>query len=137
MDKRLEIDELSSTPIWIQLKNRLIYLIMSGHYQPGDRLPTVRDIAVDLKINYNTVNKVYQSLIHDGYLASRRGRGTFVKDVSRSLSPDQDSPADAIIDMAIRQCLKLGVPLDDITSQVAKRVGRFHDAETHSEQERP
>lgn len=133
MDKYLEIDETSTTPIWIQLKNRLIYLIMSGHYKPGDKLPTVRDVAIDLKINYNTVNKVYQNLIHDGYLTSQRGKGTFVRDVTRRRSPDQDSPADSLIDMTIRQCLNLGVPLDDITNQVAKRVEKFRNAEEPSE----
>lgn len=135
MNNPLEIDDSSSTPIWLQLKNRLIYLIMSGYYKPGDKLPTVRDIAVDLKINYNTVNKVYLSLIHDGYLTSRRGKGTFVQDISRSLEPDQDSPADNVIDLAIKQCLDLGVPLDDITNQVARRVLKYRDAHKASGKE--
>lgn len=125
----LKIDERSSVPIWLQLKNRLVYLISSGHYQPGDRLPTVRDLAIDLKINYNTVNKVYLSLLHDGYLTSHRGKGTFVCDISRPDTPKQDSPADNVIDMMIKQCLDLGVPLDDIAQQVAKRVERRHESE--------
>ena len=119
-----EIDERSSVPIWLQLKNRIVYLISSGHYKPGDQLPTVRELAIKLKINYNTVNKVYISLLHDGYLRSHRGRGTFVCDISRPDVPKQDSPADNIIDMMIKQCLDLGVPLDDIPNQVAKRVER-------------
>lgn len=129
MDNPLKIDELSSTPIWVQLRNRLQYLILSGYYKPGDQLPTVRDMAVDLKVNYNTVNKVYLSLIHDGYLASRRGKGTFVQNVARSQSLDQDSPADGIIDIVIKQCLDLGVPLEDIVNQVEKRVARFRETQ--------
>ena len=115
------------TPVSIgkmQLKNRIIYLITSGYYQPGEKLPTVRELAVTLKINYNTVNKVYVSLLHDGYLMSRRGRGTFVNDPVCRGDAIEDSPADAIIDMMIAQCLGAGVPLDDIVNQVSKRVER-------------
>lgn len=119
-----EIDESSSTPIWLQLKNRILYLISSGYFKPGDKLPTVRELAVKLKINYNTVNKVYLSLLHDGYLLSRRGNGTFVRDLSKTDLVRQDSPADTIIDMMIKQCLDVGVPLDGIVGQVQKCVDR-------------
>lgn len=120
----LEIDVHSSVPIWLQLRNRLVFLISSGYYEPGYKLPTVRELAIKLKINYNTVNKVYQSLLHDGYLTSHRGRGTFVCDITRPDIPEEDSPADNVIDMMINQCLNIGVPLDDIANQVAKRVER-------------
>ena len=118
----LEIDERSSVPIWLQLKNRLIYLISSGYYKPGDRLPTVRDLAVKLNINYNTVNKVYLSLLHDGYLISHRGKGTFIDDISKRDCSKDNSQTENVIDIMIKQCLSLGVPLDDIANQVSKRV---------------
>lgn len=121
------IDEASSMPIWLQLRNRIVYLISSGYYAPGDKLPTVRELAIYLKINYNTVNKVYLSLLHDGYLVSHKGRGTFVRDIKETASPNQDSPADNVIDMMIKQCLEVGVPLDDIPNQVNKRVERFKE----------
>ncbi len=127
------IDESSNMPIWLQLRNRIVYLISSGYYAPGDKLPTVRELAIHLKINYNTVNKVYLSLLHDGYLISHKGRGTFVRDIKRTVEPDQDSPADNIIDLMIKQCLEVGVPLDDIPNQVSKRVARFAE-ENLSEQ---
>ena len=129
----LIIDERSSVPIWLQLRNRIIYLISSGHYRPGYKLPTVRELAIKLKVNYNTVNKVYQSLLHDGYLMSHRGRGTFVCDISHPDTPKQDSPADNVIDMMIKQCLELGVPLEDITNQVSKRVERRRGSDPSSE----
>lgn len=128
------IDESSTMPIWLQLKNRIVYLISSGYYKPGDKLPTVRELAITLKINYNTVNKVYLSLLHDGYLLSRRGKGTFVNSLSCDEAQQEDSPADNIIDMMINQCLDLGVPLNEVVKQVAKRVDRRH-RELESEQE--
>ena len=80
---QITIDDDSGIPIWLQLRNRLIYLITSGYYATGDKLPTVREMAVDLGINYNTVSKVYQDIERDGYIVSKRGRGTFVRPTTR------------------------------------------------------
>ena len=70
-----EIDESSGLPVWVQLRNRFVYLIKTGHYQPGDQLPSVRTLAAEAAINYNTVSKVYQSLEEDGYIVSKRRPG--------------------------------------------------------------
>ena len=67
---QITIDDDSGIPIWLQLRNRLIYLITSGFYDTGDKLPTVREMAVELGINYNTVSKVYQDIERDGYIVS-------------------------------------------------------------------
>lgn len=48
-----EIDESSGLPVWVQLRNRFVYLIKTGHYQPGDQLPSVRTLAAEAAINYN------------------------------------------------------------------------------------
>ena len=48
---QITIDSDSGIPLWLQLRNRLIYLIASGRFQAGDKLPTVRELAVDLGIN--------------------------------------------------------------------------------------
>ena len=73
-----KIDPKSGMPIWVQLRNRLLFLITSGYYEVGDQLPTLHNMATQLSINYNTVNKVYQSLERDGLIESRRGFGTVV-----------------------------------------------------------
>ena len=78
-----EIDESSGLPVWVQLRNRFVYLIKTGHYQPGDQLPSVRTLAAEAAINYNTVSKVYINLEHDGYVESVRGRGVFVRDIGK------------------------------------------------------
>ena len=109
-------------PIWLQLRNRLIYLITSGYYACGDKLPTVREMAVDLGINYNTVSKVYQDIERDGYIVSKRGRGTFVHDKYRSASETADNAVDSLADVFIQQCRELGVPRADIVELVEKRL---------------
>ena len=68
-----ELDYNSGLPVWIQVKNRIAYLIGSGEYKAGDQLPTVRSLAVDLDISYNTVNRAYMDLEREG--TSPRARG--------------------------------------------------------------
>ena len=120
-----EINEKSSIPIWLQLKNRFIYLITSGYYKPGDQLPTVRGLAADVEVNYNTVSKVYINLEHDGYVESVRGRGVFVRDIGKLAADDVQSIADTEIEESIKRCLALGMTLDEIMLRmidVAHRV---------------
>ena len=119
---QITIDDDSGIPIWLQLRNRLIYLITSGHYQTGDKLPTVREMAVDLGINYNTVSKVYQDIERDGYIVSKRGRGTFVHDKYKSVEETADNAVESLADVFIQQCRELGVPRADIAKLVERRL---------------
>lgn len=115
-DVPIEIDESSGIPIWLQLRNRLIYLIRSGYYQEGDRLPTMREMAVSLSINYNTVYKVYNDMEDDGYLVSLRSKGTFVSKLPEEMS--KSSEVEELARDFIRQCKELGVEGDEVLDLV-------------------
>lgn len=119
---QITIDSESGIPLWLQLRNRLIYLIASGRFKVGDKLPTVRELAVELGINYNTVSKVYRDIERDGYIVSKRGRGTFVADRGSLETEDGKTEVDFLADEFIRQCRELGVPRDDIASLVERRL---------------
>lgn len=119
---QITIDDDSGIPIWLQLRNRLIYLITSGYYTCGDKLPTVREMAVDLGINYNTVSKVYQDVERDGYIVSKRGRGTFVHDKYKSVEETADNAVESLADVFIQQCRELGVPRAEIVGLVERRL---------------
>lgn len=112
-----ELDEKSSLPIWLQLKNRFIYLITSGYYLPGDQLPTVRGLAAEVEINYNTVSKVYQSLEEDGYIRSKRRQGAFVCDVSDKPGVSIAVTAEIVTAEYLQRCQELGMSLEDIDAQ--------------------
>ena len=116
-----EIDESSGLPVWVQLRNRFVYLIKTGYYQPGDQLPSVRTLAAEAAINYNTVSKVYVNLESDGYVESVRGRGVFVRDIGgRSI-------ADTEIEGCIRRCLALGMTIDEVTLRMMDVTHRLKD----------
>lgn len=117
------MDESSSIPIWLQLKNRFIYLITSGFYKPGDQLPTVRGLAADVEVNYNTVSKVYQSLEEDGYIVSKRRQGAFVADVSDKPGVSANVLAEAVTAEYLQRCQELGLSLEDIEIQFTAALG--------------
>jgi GntR family transcriptional regulator len=118
----ISIDNNSGIPLWLQLRNRLIYLITSGHFRKGDRLPTVRNLAVELGINFNTVSKVYRDIERDGYIVSRQGAGTFASDEYTRREGVAVTEVDLVIDEFIQECLELGVPKDDIAGLVIERL---------------
>jgi GntR family transcriptional regulator len=86
------IDERDATPLHAQLERGIRAALAAGRLRPGDQLPTVRQLAVDLRVNANTVAKVYVHLERQGVLETRRGVGTFVS-----------AAADAPPDPAVRQ----------------------------------
>lgn len=124
---QISIDDSSGIPIWVQLKNRIVYLILSGQLKPDERLPTVRELAAELGINYNTVMKVYQDIERDGYVVSKRGSGTFVTD--RHVDPNDVmiNMARSLADDFIRQCRELGMPRNDIAELVNARLDRSEE----------
>ena len=73
-----DIDPASSVPVYEQIVDRLRYAIAAGRYAPGEQLPSVRQLAVDLLVNPNTVAKAYRELEREGLTFSRRGLGVFV-----------------------------------------------------------
>lgn len=80
------LDGASGVPVYLQIKEQVLHAIARGELTPGDQLPTVREVAVDLEINPNTVNRAYADLEREGVLTSRRGRGTFISDRRRQAS---------------------------------------------------
>jgi GntR family transcriptional regulator len=73
------IDPANPAPIYAQLERGVRTAVAAGWLEPGDQLPTVRQLAVTLKINANTVARAYASLERDGIVESQRGVGTFIR----------------------------------------------------------
>jgi GntR family transcriptional regulator len=72
------IDVKSEIPIYVQLKEEIRGAIVSGRLRNGDRMPTVRQLAVDLGVNANTVAKVYSDLEAGGFISTHQGKGSYV-----------------------------------------------------------
>jgi GntR family transcriptional regulator len=88
---RFQIDRASPLPVYVQLAEQIRLLIHRGALRPGDPLPTVRELAVALALNANTVTRVYRDLQQEGRLRLERGLGTFVAPQQRdSTLTDRD-----------------------------------------------
>lgn len=74
----IQIDPNDPTPLYAQLDRAIRVAVATGRLAAGDQLPTVRQLAIDLRVNANTVAKVYLALEREGFVATKRGVGTFI-----------------------------------------------------------
>jgi len=82
------LDTVNGAPIYRQIIQQIEYAILSGRIQPGDRLPTIRSLAVELKTNPNTIAKAYNELEIRGILATQVGSGTYISDKKPVIEDD-------------------------------------------------
>jgi GntR family transcriptional regulator len=117
------IDAGDPTPIYAQLERAIRVAIVTGRLRSGDRMPTVRQMAVDLRINANTVAKVYAELERTGVLESRRGVGTYVSaaDIRAVAGRDRARQLAALCDRFLAEAGTLGFSADELIEQLANR----------------
>lgn len=108
-------------PIAEQIAVQLRALIRTGRLRPGDRLPPVRVLAGFLRVNRNTVAKVYAALEQAGVLSTTPGRGTFVTAAAVSGSAGVLLP---LVDRLLQQARDEGIPAGDVAALVSRRAGR-------------
>jgi GntR family transcriptional regulator len=94
MDWTSAVDPRDATPLHAQLERSIRVAIAARRLQPGDQLPTVRQLAVALRLNANTVAKVYSHLERMGALETRRGVGTFIAAIDQSTHNDEAREAE-------------------------------------------
>ena len=114
------VDSNSATPIYAQLDRSIRAAIATGALGVGAQLPTVRQLAVDLAVNANTVARVYAQLERDGMLETRRGVGTFVRE---SPSPQaarahRERELRELIQRFVGDAALLGFTLPELISQL-------------------
>jgi len=77
---RIRLDFRSDEPIYGQIVRQIEGLVVDGTLKPGDQLPTVRELAIDLRINFSTVARAYRILDEKRLISTQRGRGTYIWD---------------------------------------------------------
>src|SRR5438270_9323460 len=115
-----QVDANHPTPLYAQLERSIRFAIATGKLRLGDQLPTVRQLAVDLSINANTVARVYAELERAGIIETRRGIGSFV-----TATPQQAHPPDhhrrqlrAFVTRVIGDAAAAGFSIDDVAAEL-------------------
>ena len=77
----LEIDFRSGIPIYLQVVERIKERLAAGQLKPGDQLPTVRALALELRVNFNTIARSYRIMDESGIISTQQGRGTYILEI--------------------------------------------------------
>jgi GntR family transcriptional regulator len=110
-------------PLYAQLTRAIQFAITTGRLRIGEQLPTVRQLAVELRVNANTVAKVYAELERSGVLETRRGVGTFVcaRHFEARSRQDQQQVLAELVDRFVEEAEAMGFLVDDLLNQLQSR----------------
>ncbi|MCP3980070.1 MAG: GntR family transcriptional regulator [bacterium] len=122
----IEIDPTSPVPLYQQIAEQFRRLIALGALRPGDRLPTVRELAVRSRVNRNTAARAIQQLEAEAVVRTRVGQGTFVLESAVPVDrAESDAAVDELIDRLLVEAHTLGVPLEELGWRLSRRIDRF------------
>ena len=118
-----QIDAKHPTPLYAQLERAIRFAIATGKLNIGDQLPTVRQLAVELRINANTVARVYLELERAGVVETRRGVGTFVSARPNEAASrrDRDRHLRELAEHFVAETHKRGFSIDDVIEHLESR----------------
>lgn len=113
-----------NTPIYQQLRDRIVTLIIEGELKEGEAVPSVRQVSSDYRINHLTVAKAYQELMADGLLEKKRGIGMFVLAGAQQklLTKEQEKFLNVEFPELIKRIKRLGINKQQITEMINKEI---------------
>ena len=119
----ITINLTDGVPIYRQIVNQVKYLVASGLLQPGEELPPIRTLALQLRVTPNTIVKAYDELESSGVIHGRRCAGTFVSEGRRSLLAHEERQRliEQRIDALLAEAHQLNFTADDILKMVRER----------------
>jgi GntR family transcriptional regulator len=124
----LQLDPASAVPIYAQIVEQVRALVASRALRPGDRLPSVRELAAGLRVNRNTAAKAYQALEADGVVETRAGQGCFIADGGPRWSrAERYRRLDRSVDRTLIEARTLEIPLAEVPEIVDRRIQHFSD----------
>ena len=113
---KLSIESESKVPIYIQVEEQIRSFVAAGQLQPGDQLATIRELAAELRVNYNTIARAYLDLDREGIISTQQGRGTFVAGVpdAEHIAQVRQEKLEAIVHAALDEARTLGYTPEEI-----------------------
>jgi GntR family transcriptional regulator len=125
------VDPRSGVPLYLQLTEQIKRAIALGTLVPGEQLPTVKALALELTVNPNTVARVYRELERDGVIDTSPGRGSFVG-AGKSGAEARRAVADvarAAFEGAVREAKSLGLSREETHALMTRSIARWYETE--------
>lgn len=117
----LQLDARSGVPVYLQLFSQIRRHVSAGRLRPGDKLPTVRELAAQLEVNFNTVARSYRLLDRAGVVSAQQGRGTFVLQATAQ-GPGRMIALRALTSHYIAESRRQGFSAAQVSAAVAERL---------------
>ena len=116
----IQIDFRSGTPIYIQIMEQIRSLVASGELKVGDQLPTVRQLATDLRINFNTVARAYRMLDEARLISTQTGRGTYIWETpsEETIAHLRSESLQGLAERFLAQARKMGYSPDETYKEI-------------------
>ncbi len=126
-----QLDFRSGAPIYEQIVDEVRSRIHSGLLKPGDQLPTVRQLALELRVNFNTIARAYRILDESGLISTQQGRGTFILEAP---GPENGkrlrlATLDQLLEDSLRDALRLGYSPEEIAAAYRRVFERITNGE--------
>lgn len=119
-----KLDFRSGVPIYVQIVEQVQQLLAAGQLKPGDQLPTVRQLASDIRVNFNTVARAYRMLDEAGLISTQQGRGTYILETATQKLPDllREDTLEVFVEKALTKLLGQGYSLEEIQKMVDAKI---------------
>jgi GntR family transcriptional regulator len=129
--RTLRIDLASAQPVYEQIVSGLRAVLVSGEFESGEQLPTVRQLAIDLGVHHNTVAEAYRVLAEEGWLDLRRRRGATVLDRrDPKATPEAKQDFRKHLEELIAKAITKGVPRSAIADRMADMARKLGQGDT-------
>ncbi len=133
---KIKLDFRSNEPIYLQIARQVEQLVVKGELKLGDQLPTVRELATELRINFNTVSRAYRVLDETRLISTQRGRGTYIweQPTEETIRQLKQKSLEELARTYRNEVVQLGYTLDDAIEEL-RRIQPAEPEANESEEE--
>lgn len=130
MKFRFQLDSASGVPYYKQIVDYIVFAVSNGTLKRGEQLPTVRQAAVDLQVNLNTVSKAYNELEHKGLVTTQQGTGTFIShDFTQPNQSEKTAMLKKMCSSFLSEVSALGVTSTEILEILNETIANYKSAD--------
>ncbi|AOC90359.1 GntR family transcriptional regulator [Bacillus amyloliquefaciens] len=123
----MEHEFQSSKPIYLQIADRVYYRLIRSELSPGDKLPSVREMALQMKVNPNTIQRTYSEMERLGIVETKRGQGTFIAERPDLKAELKDRLTKDVFKRFIQEMAELGLSAEEMLDGIKQYAEEAND----------